>query len=153
MDEAANGNLLADGTRTYSWDAENRLIGIGYPGQPGKQAVFTYDGLSRRVAIGSTPAGGGSTVTTSYIWCGSAPCQARDATNATIRQYLDEGEFVPGTPGQPYYYGIDQIGSVRRVFASTSTAPAYAYHPYGNSLQGHRATNRLRLRRNAPERG
>jgi hypothetical protein len=32
-----NGNLLSDGQRNYTWDAENRLIGISYPGQPGKQ--------------------------------------------------------------------------------------------------------------------
>jgi RHS repeat-associated protein len=42
---------------------------------------------------------------------------------------------VPGSPGQPYYYGVDQIGSVRRVFASASSAPAYSYDPYGNPLQ------------------
>jgi RHS repeat-associated protein len=42
---------------------------------------------------------------------------------------------VPGTPAQAYYYGIDQIGSVRRVFASTSSAPAYGYDPYGTPLQ------------------
>jgi YD repeat-containing protein len=28
----ANGNLTSDGQRTYSWDAENRLVGIAYPG-------------------------------------------------------------------------------------------------------------------------
>ena len=43
---------------------------------------------------------------------------------------------MPGAPAQPYYYGPDQIGSVRRVFASASSAPAYAYDPYGNPLQG-----------------
>jgi RHS repeat-associated protein len=42
---------------------------------------------------------------------------------------------VPGTPNQPYYYGIDQIGSVRRAFASTSSAPAYSYDAYGVPLQ------------------
>jgi RHS repeat-associated protein len=131
----ANGNLLSDGQRDYTWDAENRLTGITYPGQPGKQTTFAYNGLGQRVAIASTPAGGGSAVTTSYIWCGSSPCQARDSTNAPTREYLAEGEFVPGSPGQPYYYGVDQIGSVRRVFASTSDAPAYGYDPYGNALQ------------------
>jgi RHS repeat-associated protein len=43
---------------------------------------------------------------------------------------------VPGSPAQPYYYGPDQIGSVRRVFASTASAPAYRNDPYGNALQG-----------------
>jgi RHS repeat-associated protein len=131
----ANGNLTSDGQRTYSWDAENRLVGIAYPGQPGKATAFTYDGSSRRVAISSTPAGGGSATTTSYIWCGSSLCQARDASNAPVREYFGEGEFVPGTPGQPYYYGTDQIGSVRRAFAGAGNAPAYSYDPYGNALQ------------------
>ena len=52
------------------------------------------------------------------------------------REYFAEGEYVPGSPAQPYYYGPDQIGSVRRVFASTASAPAYSYDPYGNALQG-----------------
>jgi RHS repeat-associated protein len=131
----ALGNLTSDGTRTYSWDAESRLVGIAYPGQPGKASAFTYDGLGRRVAIAETPPGGGSPVVTSYLWCDDALCQARDATNALKRSYYDEGEVVPGSPTQPYYYGVDQLGSVRRAFASTSSAPAYAYDPYGVPLQ------------------
>jgi RHS repeat-associated protein len=131
----ANGNLLSDGQRGYSWDAENRLVGISYPGQSGKQTAFTYDGLSRRTAITSTPAGGSATLT-SHVWCGRSICQARNASNSPTRGYYVEGEFVPGTPAQSYYYGLDQIGSVRRTFASTSSAPAYGYDPYGNALQG-----------------
>ncbi|MBN9085260.1 MAG: hypothetical protein J0J01_00010, partial [Reyranella sp.] len=131
----ANGNLTADGQRTYAWDAENRLVGIGYPGVSGKATAFTYDGLSRRATISSTPPGGGSATVTSYLWCGDAICQARNAGNTTIRSYYDEGEYLPGTPAQTLYYGIDQIGSVRRVFASTSSATAYGYDPYGAPLQ------------------
>ena len=131
----ADGNLLSDGQRTYSWHAENRLVGIAYPSQPGKATAFAYDGLGRRTAITSTPPGGGGAVTTSYLWCGSAICQARNSSDAVTREYYDEGEYVPGSPAQPYYYGIDQIGSVRRVFASATSAPAYRYDPYGNALQ------------------
>jgi len=131
----ANGNLTADGQRTYAWDAENRLVGIGYPGVSGKATAFTYDGLGRRATISSTPAGGGSATITSYLWCGDDICQARDAGNTTTRSYYDEGEYLPGTPAQTLYYGIDQIGSVRRVFASTSSAMAYSYDPYGVPLQ------------------
>ncbi|TGQ51032.1 peptidase C39 [Mesorhizobium sp. M1C.F.Ca.ET.193.01.1.1] len=131
----ANGNLLSDGQRTYGWDAENRLVTISYPGQPGKATTFAYDGLGRRTAITSTPTSG-SAVTTSYIWCGSRPCQARNAANAATRGYYDEGEFALGSPSQAYYYAPDQIGSVRRVFATNSNAPSYSYDPYGNSLQG-----------------
>jgi RHS repeat-associated protein len=129
------GNLLSDGQRNYSWDAENRLIGITYPAQPGKQTAFIYDGLGRRTAIASTPPGGGTTTTTTYVWCGQRLCQARNASNAPIRGYYAEGEFLPGSPAQSYFYGPDQIGSVRRVFASASSAPAYSYDPYGVPLQ------------------
>jgi RHS repeat-associated protein len=131
----ANGNLLSDGQRNYAWDAENRLVGITYSGQPGKQTTFSYDGLGRRTAIASTPPGGGTTTTTSYIWCGAQLCQARSASNSTTREYFSEGEFVPGSPAQSDYYGPDQIGSVRRVFASATSAPAYSYDSYGNALQ------------------
>jgi RHS repeat-associated protein len=130
----ANGNLTSDGQRTYAWDAENRLIGITYPGVSGKATAFTYDGLGRRATISSTSPGGGATVT-SYLWCGDDICQARNAGNSTIRSYYDEGEYLPGTPAQTLYYGIDQIGSVRRVFASTSSTTAYGYDPYGAPLQ------------------
>lgn len=131
----ADGNLLSDGQRTYSWDAENRLISITYPPQPGKQTTFVYDGFSRRTAITSTPAGGGGAVTTSYLWCSSRLCQARNAANAPTRGYYAEGEFAPGAPSQSDYYGADQLGSVRRTFVSTTSAPAYSYDPYGNALQ------------------
>jgi RHS repeat-associated protein len=130
----ANGNLLSDGGRTYSWDAENRLVAIAYPGQPGKATAFAYDGLGRRTSISSTPAGGGSTITSAYIWCGPRPCQARDATNAVTRGYYAEGEFQPGSPAQYEYYARDQLGSVRRVFTSVS-APTYDYDAYGAALQ------------------
>lgn len=131
----ANGNLLSDGQRVYAWDAENRLVKITYPAQTGKQTSFVYDGLDRRVKIISTPAGGGAAVTTRYTWCGTAICQSRVSGNVAARAYYAEGEVVYGPPVQRLYYGVDQIGSVRRAFASTSSAPAYAYDPYGNALQ------------------
>jgi YD repeat-containing protein len=97
----ADGNLTSDGLRNYTWDAENRLVGITYPGQSGKSTAFGYDGLSRRTAISSTPAGGGSAVTTSYLWCGARICQARNASGSVTREYYSEGEYVPGSPAPP----------------------------------------------------
>ena len=80
------------------------------------------------------PAGGGSAVTTSYLWCDLTPCQARNGGGTVIRDYYAEGELVPGSPAQAYYYGPDRLGSTRRVFAA-GQAPAYDYDPYGNALQ------------------
>ncbi len=130
----ADGNLLSDGTRDYTWDAEKRLIGITYPGQTGMATSFAYDGMNRRTTITDTSVGGGTPVATSYIWCGFKPCQARNSSDAITRAYYEEGEFVPGSPATSYYYGPDNLGSVRRVF-SAGSAPAYDYDPYGNPLQ------------------
>jgi RHS repeat-associated protein len=132
----ADGNLVSDGQRSYTWDAENRLIGISFPGQAGKATIFTYDGLGRRTTMSNTPGGGGSPVVISYIWCGMRICQALNANNSPTREYFAEGEFEPGATAQSYYYGFDQVGSVRRVFSSIANAPAYGYDPYGNALQG-----------------
>lgn len=132
----ANGNLTSDGSRTYSWDAENRLVSIAYPAEPGKLTQFTYDGLGRRVEIDDTPTGGGAATIAKYVWCGSQLCQRRDGAYATSRGYFDEGEFKTSGTNPALYYGIDQIGSVRRVFESIGSAPTYDYDPWGMALQG-----------------
>jgi RHS repeat-associated protein len=63
-------------------------------------------------------------------------CQVRDVTGTVKREYLSEGEFVPGSSPLALYYGVDQIGSVRRVFGSDGSAIALSYDSYGNPLQG-----------------
>ena len=40
-----NGNLASQGTRTFDWDARNRMAAIGGVGT----ATFVYDGLGRRI--------------------------------------------------------------------------------------------------------
>jgi RHS repeat-associated protein len=130
----ANGNLLSDGDRTYSWDAENRLVGIAYPSQPGKQTEFKYDGLGRRVEIGDAPAGGGSTVMSQYVWCAGEVCEKRSAGGPILRGYFAEGEYANGSGDSALIYGVDQIGSVRRVFESAGVAPADDYDPWGQPI-------------------
>ncbi|WP_183765826.1 MULTISPECIES: RHS repeat-associated core domain-containing protein, partial [unclassified Rhizobium] len=131
----ANGNLLSDGERTYAWDGENRLVGTTYVSQAGKQTRFVYDGIGRRIEIDEIPAGGGNTVTFKYVWCGNRLCQARDAAYAPKQGYFTEGEFKIGTNDPLLFYGIDHIGSVRRVFQSATNAPAYDYDPWGVTVQ------------------
>ncbi|MBM3852188.1 MAG: hypothetical protein FJ399_03435, partial [Verrucomicrobia bacterium] len=56
----ADGNLVADGRWSFSWDAENRLIALetrpaaAAVGAPRQRLEFTYDGLGRRVKKKST---------------------------------------------------------------------------------------------------
>jgi RHS repeat-associated protein len=91
-----------------------------------------YDGLDRRVAIATTLAG--KTATTDYIWCGSRICQSRNGSSAVNRLYYPEGEAIPASKAL-FYYGPDQLGSVRDVYATSpvfSMVQAYDYDPYGN---------------------
>ena len=43
-----NGNMTGDGTRTFEWDAENRLTAVN---NGTHRSEFSYDGLSRRIRI------------------------------------------------------------------------------------------------------
>ncbi len=128
----ANGNLLSDGTRTYSWDAENRLIGVTFAGDPDRTVTYAYDGIGRRIAIEDAP-GDSAAALRKFVWCGTSLCQARDANYAVDRSYHEEGEAVASGGG--LYYGRDQIGSVRRIFRASTEAPAIDYDPYGVKLQ------------------
>ncbi len=61
-----NGNMTSDGTNTYLWDAENRLVEIDYPGI-GNNSAFTYDGLGRCVKIVETVSSSIAS-TKQFIW-------------------------------------------------------------------------------------
>ncbi len=78
---------------------------------------------------------GGSAAISKYVWCGDKLCQARDASYAATRSYFDEGEYAVRASVPGLFYGVDQIGSVRRVFESTTSAPAYDYDSWGVPLQ------------------
>ncbi len=45
-----NGNMTGDGSRTFQWDAKNRLTRIVYSGT-NASTEMAYDGLDRRVSI------------------------------------------------------------------------------------------------------
>jgi RHS repeat-associated protein len=131
----ANGNLIADEFRTYQWDAENRLIGIGYTAEPQRSTEFRYDGAGRRlVALEKLD----MTVTneTRYTWCGNSICQARDGNDQAIRYYFGEGSFRPTGPsaaaGEKRFYAKDHLGSIRDVLDSAgNNVASYDYGPYG----------------------
>jgi len=48
---------------------------------------------------------------------------------------MDEGEYKVGATDPSLFYGVDQIGSVRRVFESAANAPAYDDDPWGVPAQ------------------
>jgi len=92
--------MTSDGVNSYSYDAENRLLSIVYPGS-GNHSDFTYDGLGRNVKILEYTSSS-LTSTKQFVWCGdkmcnSSPCEARDASSTITAQYFPHGETLSGT--------------------------------------------------------
>jgi len=135
----ANGNMTSDGTNTYAWDAENRLIKITYPGT-NNYSQFTYDALGRCAKIVETTAGT-VTSTKQFVWCGSEMCEARNASSAVTAQYFPLGETISGTS---LYCTKDALGSNREGTNSSGVIVAqYSYDPYGQvtKLQGSQSSD------------
>lgn len=122
----ATGNITGDGTRTFEWDAENRLLAIS---NGTHRSEFTYDGLSRRVRIVEKD---NSAVTSDhrFLWCELEPCEERDSTGAaTTKRLFVQGE-QHGTDN--YVYTRDHLGSVRELLDGSGTIRArYEYDSYG----------------------
>lgn len=125
----ANGNLLSDGVRSFSWDSENRLIqatttvnGLSHT------TGFAYDGLGRRVAID------GAEGEKRYVWCGDSMCASERIDNNISRLYYAEGEASPISQ-EALYYSQDNLGSIRGVvgFQGGPVIESYDFDPYGNS--------------------
>ena len=128
----SNGNMLTDGLgNSYSWDCENRLIKITYPGS-GNNSAFTYDGFGRNVSIVETVSGS-VTSTKQFVWIRGQRREVRNAGGTVTAQFFGVGENVGGTN---YVYAMDHLGSVREMTSSTGALQAqYSYDPYGRASQ------------------
>ncbi len=117
-----NGNLLDNGDgQIYRWDAENRLVSIA---QSSGTTGFVYDGLGRRVQETFN-----GTVIKQLLWCGSQPCEERDAVGGVTKRFYVQGEQIGGSP---YYFTADHLGSVREMTDGTgSIRVRYDYDPFG----------------------
>ena len=92
-----NGNMTSDGTRTYEWDAENRLVAAKEGGATVASYTYRNDGIRT-----SKTAGG---VTTSYVLEGPSVA----------------AEQLPGAGVRTHYYGlgIDDILGTGRTHPTT----------------------------------
>ena len=126
-----NGNMTSDGTNTYAWDAENRLLKITYTGS-NNFTDFVYDPLGRCVKIVETT-NNSVTSTKQFVWCGTERCEERDNSNALARQFFTRGQInFSGGSGTNYFYTLDHLGSTREVTNSSAAIQAqYLYSPYG----------------------
>jgi RHS repeat-associated protein len=122
----ANGNLTADGSRTFEWDAHNQLVAVNVGTH---RSEFSYDGLQRRVRIVEKE---NSVVQsdTKVLWCQSVICEDRAADGATVnRRSFPQGEEVGGVSR---FWATDHLASVTDATDGTSVVLArYAFDPWG----------------------
>jgi RHS repeat-associated protein len=125
----SKGNLTSDGTRSFSYDAENRLL--SETGGP-QNLTLTYDPLGRlQQTVGSA--------TTQFLYWGSALAAEYDGSGHVLRRYVqgaDGDEPVVWYEGAGFadrrWLHTDNQGSIIAYSDSTGTAQGvYGYGPYG----------------------
>ena len=121
----ANGNMLSDGARTYTWDAKNRLSAIS----GGATASFQYDAYGRRLS--KTVSG----AATGYLYDGANPVQELTGTtpSANILTGLGIDEFYRRTDTSGSRDMLtDALGSIIALTDSLAQIKTqYRYEPYG----------------------
>jgi RHS repeat-associated protein len=125
----ANGNMTGDGTRTFEWDAENRMIAVN---QGTLRSEFTYDGGSRRTRIIEKD-NGVVQADSSFVWCEFGPCEQRSSAGGVDRRFFGRGEQIGSVS---YFFTRDHLLSVREALdSSTSLRARYSYSPYGETAK------------------
>jgi len=126
------GNLTADGTRSFTYDAENRLRSV--TGGPAS-ITLDYDAFGRLL---KTTVGG--TVTQfGYAGPNLAAEYNPAAMNTPLRTYVsgagvDEWKLWlegSGSTAQPKWFAQDRLGSVISVSDATGAVTPMTYGPYG----------------------
>ena len=150
-----DGNLTSDGRWKYSWDAENRLVGmldISKRATDGQKLVFEYDFNSRRIS--KTVTGGASASTkTVYVYDGWNLIAELDGTTfAAKRTYawgLDLSGNLTGAGGVggllwvnvagngTHFVSYDGNGNVIGLNSATdgSNTARYEYGPFGEPIR------------------
>jgi RHS repeat-associated protein len=116
-------------TRTNEWDAINRLVAVNAGNQ---RTEFTYDGLSRMVAIRKL-VDGSEISRRRFVWCNGRICEERDANGAVTKRFFPQGvKLESGPVTGTFFYTRDHLGSIRELTdAGGGVRARYAYDPYG----------------------
>ena len=126
----ANGNLTADGTRSYNWDTKNRVRASMVPAAHIERVFDGSDGAVSVLRFDSQI----QTSETHRVWCGSTLCEERQYDGTTIKKrLLAFGEVAQGGSG---FYTADHLGSVRELTdASGNLVSRQEYDPFGRVIR------------------
>jgi RHS repeat-associated protein len=125
-----NGNLTGDETRTFTWDALNRLksVTIG-----ANTYSWDYNGNGQRMTEKVN-----GTAAKRWVWSGTDLIAELNAAGTSVsKRFYNEGELwetsaVSEPPENKHYYTRDHIGSIRDVVdGAKATRVHYDYDPYG----------------------
>ncbi|HEX6719181.1 MAG TPA: RHS repeat-associated core domain-containing protein [Pyrinomonadaceae bacterium] len=126
----SNGNLVNDGSRTFEWDAVNRLTAVT---RGTHRSEFSYDGLGRRTRIVEKEAG---TIVEDkrFVWCALEICEERNSNgNGVTKRFFNQG-VVDGD--NRYFFTKDHLGSIRVMTnAKGNLVARYEYDPYGRATK------------------
>ncbi len=124
----ARGNLTLDGSRTFAFDFENRLISVGGV----TQMSLSYDPMGR---LRQTTAGAAAT---QFVYDGDNLSAEYDGGSALLRRYVhgpNRDEPIVWYEGAGLadrrYFHHDNQGSVVATTDGTGSGTTYAYGPYG----------------------
>jgi len=129
----AAGNLLADGSFNYTWDAESKM-------KTGAGLTYIYDGDGKRAqkANAGTPP---QPFKLYWYGMGSDPLDETDAAGNTNNVSFNEYIFFGGkriarrkSDGTIHFYFADHLGTSRVVTSATGTVPVLDdsdFYPFG----------------------
>ena len=121
-----DGNMTGDGTSTYGWDAENRLVKVTVGGNVHE---FSYNGAGLRASRKLN-----GTVTKQWVWDGTTLREERDAANNVTKRYYAQGVVLGATAAatDKVTYTRDHLGSIREMVDGTGALRArYDYDAWG----------------------
>jgi RHS repeat-associated protein len=116
-----NGNLISDGTHTYSWNARNQLAALG-------GGSFSYDAFGRRIQ---------NAASTTFLYDHDNVVQELSGStviaNSLAGLAVDE-RFVRSDSSGAKSFMVDALGSTLALSDSTGTTQAqYTYDPFGQT--------------------
>ena len=167
----ADGNLTNNGRWAFTWDAENRLIGVSTRTAvgPAQSIAFQYDWQGRRIRkqVWPNATGSGHLRATRFLYDGWNLIARLKATNNSVIQSYVWGLDLSGTPqgaggvggllqvsdtasGAQYFVAHDGNGNVAGLVRATdgATCAQYEYGPFGELIRATgpaRGTNPFRF--------
>src|SRR5262249_21744916 len=123
----AAGNLTNDGSHTYTYDSENRLVSV----DGGATASYAYDQQNRRIkkVVGSS--------VTQYVWQGGqVMAEYNGSTGALQVEYIySGGRMIANIAGGVTNYFLSDRLSVRLMLdASGNVVGRQAHLPFGDDF-------------------